>query len=129
MKHLYPKIVFKTREDSLTVASPEAEEKAIEEGYGDYDVVILGREPREEGVVQAPSEDAEEARMQITKEVTAKLNADYETAMKAQAEDHEKTLANLNEKLEASENNLVESNKALAELHKELEELKKPATA
>ena len=42
----YPKMIFKTRQDHTTVNSIEEEEAALKDGYGEYDIVVLGKKPK-----------------------------------------------------------------------------------
>lgn len=133
MKQQYPKILFKTKEDNITVHSAAAEEKAAEEGYGDYDVVILGRKPQKE--VEAENQEAlekkieaevtdkirAEIKVEVTEEITAKMKGNFESV----TEDYQRTIDNLYKKLEATEKNMAEVNKAFEKSQKELQKLKK----
>ena len=111
----YPKAVYKSKEDTITVHSIEAEEKAADEGYGDYSVVVLGKKPQHIIDKEEKDSDLEE----LTAKIKAELQKDSETAIQAQAVSHNKIVEDLHKKLEASEKNLVESNKSFEKANKE----------
>jgi len=95
MKQEYPKMVFKSREDNRIVNSISEQELALKDGYGDYEIVVLGRKPvkkdspEEKKAIEAKIKvDAEKIvtdklRESISKEVESKFEAKYKAESKA----------------------------------------------
>ncbi len=44
-KKLYPKMIYKTRDDYKIVNSLEEQIAALEDGYGEHDIMVLGIKP------------------------------------------------------------------------------------
>ena len=47
MKQEYPRMVYKTREDYTIVNILDEEEAALKNGYGSFEIMVLGRDPED----------------------------------------------------------------------------------
>jgi len=54
-KKKYPKMVYKSREDYKQVDSIDQEEELAKEGYGSFEIVVLGKKPEEKPSEKSPS--------------------------------------------------------------------------
>ena len=45
MELVYPRMIYKTREDHIIVKSLAEEEEAAKDGYGRFEIVVLGQKP------------------------------------------------------------------------------------
>ena len=129
----FPQMVFKSKEDYETVNSIEEMEKLAKDGYGPYDVVVLGRKPVK---VVDPEEVVKAAKEKIEKELTEKITAELDDKAKVALSDNKRLVAELNELAVNHEKIISESQKkdeTIAALEKLISELevklaeKKPA--
>lgn len=56
----YPRIVYKSRGDYKKVNNIDEQEKLAEDGYGDFEIVVLGKMP--EGIKEVKPEETKPKR-------------------------------------------------------------------
>lgn len=74
MKLEYPKMVFKTRQETKIVNSFEEQKAVLKEGYGEYEIMVQGKKPsnvKNEKPPEAIKEKAEKKKAPAAKSVRA----------------------------------------------------------
>lgn len=134
----FPAVVYKSREEHMTVGTIEEMESAAKKGFGPFEVVVLGRKPVKEDSAEEKEElervSIELAEESLTKEVRSVMEADVRKELDAEFSKaytkSDNKYQKEKSKIQIEHNKQIETAKSkIAELEFQIEELAGKLTA